>query len=94
MDSSFTIHQAAVKALSRLEYTITEGHLSQPSYVLHRQPSARDEGSMRHSKAILGTTEDQHALIMSPLFYIVPLEARASSFHFHLPIAVFPEATW
>ena len=44
---------------------------------------------MRHSKAILGTTEDQHALIMSPLFYIVPLEARASPFHIHLLSLVF-----
>ena len=37
MDSTISIHQAAVKASSRLEYTITEGHLSQPSYstVLH-----------------------------------------------------------
>ena len=36
-DSTVSIHQAAVKASSRLEYTITEGHLSQPSYstVLH-----------------------------------------------------------
>ena len=37
MDSTIPIHQAAVKASSRREYTITEGHLSQPSYstVLH-----------------------------------------------------------
>ena len=55
-----------------------------PFHVLYGRPSVRDERSMRHSKAILGTTEDQHALIMSPLFYIVPLEARASPFHYHL----------
>ena len=37
MDSTISIHQVAVKASARLEYTITEGHLSQPSYsrVLH-----------------------------------------------------------
>ena len=37
MDITVSIHQVAVKASSRLEYTITEGHLSQPSYstVLH-----------------------------------------------------------
>ena len=37
MDSTIPIHQAAVKASPRLESTITEGHLSQPSYstVLH-----------------------------------------------------------
>ena len=37
MESTVSIHQAAVKASPRLESTITEGHLSQPSYstVLH-----------------------------------------------------------
>ena len=37
MDNTISIHQAAVKASARLESTITEGHLSQPSYstVLH-----------------------------------------------------------
>ena len=37
MDSTIPIHQAAVKASPRLEYTITEGPLLQPSYsrVLH-----------------------------------------------------------
>ena len=55
-----------------------------PFYMSHGRPPARVERGMRHSKAILGTTEDQHALIMPPLFYIVPLEARASPFHIHL----------
>ena len=37
VDSTIPIHQAAAKASPRLEYTITEGPLSQPSYsrVLH-----------------------------------------------------------
>ena len=39
---------------------------------------------MRHSKALPGTPEDQHAHSMSPLFFKAPLEARASPFRIHL----------
>ena len=67
MDSTVSIHQAAVKTSTRLESTITEGHLSQPSYVLHGRPPARDEGSMRHSRAFPGIPEDQFAPAM-PLY--------------------------
>ena len=42
MDSTISIHQAAVKASSRLEYTITEGHLSQPSYSTVLHPITKD----------------------------------------------------
>ena len=38
MDSTVSIHQVAVKASSRLEYTITEGPLSQPSYSIVLYP--------------------------------------------------------
>ena len=66
-DSTIPIHQAALKASPRLESTITEGHLSQPPYVLHGRPPARDEESMRHSKAFPGIPEDQYAPAM-PLY--------------------------
>ena len=42
MDGTISIHQAAVKASSRLEYTITEGHLSQPSYSTVLHPITKD----------------------------------------------------
>ena len=35
---------------------------------------------MRHSKAILGTTEDQHALVMS--LYSLPLRSKREPRHF------------
>ena len=42
VDSTIPIHQAAVKASPRLEYTITEGHLSQPSYSTALHPITMD----------------------------------------------------
>ena len=42
MDSTVSIHQAVVKASPRLEYTITEGHLSQPSYSTVIQPITKE----------------------------------------------------
>ena len=42
MNSTISIHQAAVKASTRSESTITEGHLSQPSYSTVLHPITKD----------------------------------------------------
>ena len=42
MDITIPIHQAAVKASTRSEYTITEGHLSQPSYSTVLHPTTKE----------------------------------------------------
>ena len=63
MDSTIPIHQAALKASTRLEYTITEGPLSQPSYSTVLHPITK---TSQPSRAITSLHEPQRAATRQP----------------------------